>query len=152
MRFRSPTRDDAAGYVRAYSARDEASLQALFERELAGGRARLVPLEGVLAAYPDTSLWFCADAPGGGLAGGLRSELRPAGFITGSITQVAVAQQSRGSGIGRALVAAAFRELVDRGADTIRVAVRSDAPDALAFFEALGFSGQVVIDEMRLSL
>ena len=123
-----------------------------FERELAGGRGRLVPLEGVLAARPDTSLWFCAEAPDGSLAGGLRSELRPAGFITGQITQVVVEPAHRGAGTGRALVAAASRELADRGADTIRVAVRSDAPDALAFFEALGFRGEPVIGEMRLAL
>lgn len=141
------------GAVRGYDEqRDEAALQALFERELAGGRARLVPLDGVLAALPDTSLWFCADGDDGSLAGGLRSELRPAGFITGSITQVAVEPALRRRGVGRALVAAAARELVDRGADTIRVAVRSDTPDAIAFFEGLGFRGEVVIDEMRLSL
>jgi ribosomal protein S18 acetylase RimI-like enzyme len=142
-----------AAPVRVYDpARDEAALQALFERELAGGRARLVELDGVLAAHPDTSLWFCADAGDGSLIGGLRSELRPAGFITGSITQLAVAPAHRHAGIGRALVAAASRELAARGCDSIRVAVRSDTPDVRALFEAMGFRGEDVIDEMRLAL
>jgi ribosomal protein S18 acetylase RimI-like enzyme len=143
----------AGGPVRTYAAeRDEAALQALFERELAGGRARLLPLEGVLAAHPDTSLWFCADADDGSLAAGLRSELRPAGFITGAITQLAVEPAQRRRGIARALAAVASKELVARGADTIRLAVRSDTPEVLAVFEALGFRGDVVIDEMRLPL
>jgi ribosomal protein S18 acetylase RimI-like enzyme len=143
----------AGAAVREYDGeRDEAALQALFERALVGGRARLLPLDGVLAGHPDTSLWFCADAPDGSLAGGLRCELRPAGFITGAVTQVAVEPGLRRRGIGRSLFAAASRELADRGADTIRVAVRSDTPDVLAFFESLGFRGAVVIDEMRLPL
>ena len=141
------------GAVRPYDPhRDEAALQGLFERELADGRGRLVPLEAVLAANPDTSLWFCADAPDGGLAAGLRSELRPAGFITGYITQVVVAPEHRRQGLGGRLVGVAARELRDRGADTVRLNVRSDFPDVAAFFDRLGFSGRPVVDELRLRL
>jgi ribosomal protein S18 acetylase RimI-like enzyme len=138
--------------VRPYDpARDGAAEQALMQAAL-GGVARLPPPEALEAANPDRTLWFVADAPDGSLAGALRCELRPAGFITGYITQVAVAEERRGGGIGSALVGAAARELVARGAVTIRLHVRSSNPDALRLSERLGFSGDWEVDELRLEL
>jgi mycothiol synthase len=139
--------------VRPYDpARDDAAEQALMETALAGGIARLPPPEALEAANPDRTLWFVADAPEGALAGAIRSELRPSGFITGYITQVAIAPEHRGRGIGSALIGAAARELVARGAVTIRLHVRSSNPDALRLYERLGFSGGWEVDEVRLEL
>jgi ribosomal protein S18 acetylase RimI-like enzyme len=42
--------------------------------------------------------------------------------------------------------------MVDRGAMTIRLHVRSSNPDALRFYERLGFSGGWEVDELRLTL
>jgi mycothiol synthase len=142
-----------AGPVRPYDAeRDQEALQALFERELSGGRARLLPLEAVLAACPDTSLWFCVDGPDGEIAAGVRSELRPSGFIKGHIAQVAVTAPARKQGLGGRLVGAAAREMRERGAHSISVNVRSDVPEAAAFFDRLGFRGAGIVDELRLVL
>ena len=140
--------------VRPYDdARDEAAVQALMEAALGAGAGRLEPLDVLLARNPDTSLWRVADAPdGAGVAGALRCELRAAGLIVGYVSQVAVAEAHRRQGIGRALVAAAARELVDRGAAGIRAHVRSNNPRALAFFERLGFTPEWVADELGLAL
>jgi mycothiol synthase len=141
------------GAVRPYDeARDEAAVQDLMERALAGGAARLERLDVVLARNPDTTLWFVADAPDGSLAGALRAELRPTGFIVGYITQIATEPAHRGRGIGSALLGAAARELVARGAVMIRMHVRSSNSGALRLYERLGFTGEWQVDELRLDL
>ena len=141
------------GDVRPYDpARDAEAAQALVERAFADGAGRLEPLEVLLARLPDTTLWFVADAPDGGVAGAVRCELRPAGFITGYITQVAVAAEHRGRGLGGALVGAAARACVARGAVSVRLHVRSSNPGALRLYERLGFDGSWVVDELRLDL
>jgi ribosomal protein S18 acetylase RimI-like enzyme len=142
-----------AGQVRPYDPeRDEAAVQALFERELGGGVSRVEALDVLLARNPDTSLWFVADAEDGSLAGAIRSELRPAGFITGYLTGVATDPAHRRGGHAGALVGAAARELVARGAVLVRTHVRSTNPGARAFFERLGFGLDWDADEFRLML
>jgi ribosomal protein S18 acetylase RimI-like enzyme len=142
-----------SGGVRPYDpARDEAAVQDLLERAFAGGAGRLEPLDVLLARAPDTTLWFVADAPDGSLAGAIRAELRPAGFITGYLSQIATEAAYRSRGIGSALIGAAARELVARGAVTIRLHVRSSNPDALRIYRQLGFDGDWVVDELRLPL
>jgi ribosomal protein S18 acetylase RimI-like enzyme len=140
--------------VRPYDdARDEAAVQGLMEAVLGGGAGRLEPLDVLLARHPDTSLWRVVDAPDGdGLVGALRCELRAAGLIAGYVSQVAVADGHRSGGLGGALLGAAARELVDRGAAGIRAHVRSTNPRALAFFERLGFAATWIADELRLPL
>lgn len=139
--------------VRPYdAARDEAAVQALMERALGGGAGRVEPLEQVLARVPDPSLWFAVDAPDGSLAGAIRSELRATGFISGFVTQIAVAPAHRGQGIAGRLLGAAGRALIAAGAIEVRLIVRSSHPQALVLFERLGFSGGWEIDELRLEL
>jgi ribosomal protein S18 acetylase RimI-like enzyme len=139
--------------VRPYDPdRDEAAVQALMERAFSGGAGRLESLEVVLGRFPDTSLWFVADAPDGSLAGAVRAELRPAGFITGYITQVATEAGERGRGIGSALVGAAARQLVAYGAVAVRLHVRSTNEGALRLYQRLGFTGDWIVDEYRLAL
>ena len=141
------------GDVRPYDpGRDERAVQALMEEAFAHGAGRLEPLEVVLERNPDTTLWFVADAPDGGLAGAVRAELRPAGLITGYVSQMATAPQHRGNGIGSALLGAAAREMVARGAALVRLHVRSSNPAALRLYQRLGFTGEWQADELRLPL
>lgn len=141
-----------AGAVRRYDpGRDEAASQALIERSLAHGAGRIQALDTLKRQQADDSLWFVADAPDGSLAGVIRSELRPTGFITGYLREVAVAPEHRGHGIGGALIGAAARELVGRGAVLIRLHVRSGNTGALRLYERLGFSGEWGMDELRLT-
>jgi mycothiol synthase len=141
------------GNVRPYEpGRDTDAVQRVVERAFEDGAGRVEPLEVVLARHPDTTLWFVADAADGSLAGALRAELRPAGFITGYITQIATEPAHRGRGIGSALIGVAARAMVARGAVTIRLHVRSSNPDALRLYERLGFSGRWEADELRLAL
>ena len=141
------------GPVRPYDpARDEAAGQALIETAFAGGAGRIDPLEVVLARTPDTTLWFVADAPDGGLAGIIRGELRAAGLLTGYVTQVAVAEAHRGRGLAGDLLGAGARALVDAGAMSVRLHVRSSNPGALRLYSRLGFDGGWVVDELALAL
>ena len=140
------------GGVRPYDReRDEAAVQALIERAFAGGAGRVDPLDALINRAADTSLWFVAE-DGGEVVGALRSELRPTGFITGYIREVAVAETHRRRGLGSALIGAGARELVARGAVLIRMHVRSSNPDALRLYERLGFRGDWQVDELRLTL
>jgi ribosomal protein S18 acetylase RimI-like enzyme len=140
------------GDVRPFDdGRDRDGVQALVEAAL-GGIHRVESQQVLDAHNVDTSLWFVADAPDGGLAGAVRAELRAAGFITGYITQIAVVPEHRGRGIGAALVGATAREMVARGAADLRTHIRSTNPDALRLFEDLGFTGDWQLDELRLAL
>jgi ribosomal protein S18 acetylase RimI-like enzyme len=140
--------------VRPYDpVRDETAVQELMERCLAAEDAgRVLPLESVLAKNPDTSLWFAADAPDGSLAGAVRCELRPTGFIEGYVRELAVEPAHRGRGIGSALLGAAARELIACGAVGVRLHVRSSNPQALHLYQRLGFAGDWAVDEYRLRL
>jgi len=142
------------GAVRPYDERrDEAAVQALIERAFDGGEAgRIDSLETLKSRHADTSLWFVAEAPDGSLAGAVRSELRPTGFIEGYIRHLATAQEHRGQGIAGTLIGAASRELVARGSIAIRLHVRSSNPKALELYERLGFRGGWLVDEFRLPL
>ena len=141
------------GEARAYDAsRDQDAVQDLMERAFAGGAGRIEPLESLLARNPDTSLWFVVDAPDGSVAGAVRCELRPTGFIEGFIRHVAVDEPHRGQGIAGVLIGAAARELVARGAVAVRLHVRSSNPRALLVYERLGFRGGWIVDELRLTL
>jgi mycothiol synthase len=144
-----PARDD----VRPYDPqRDEAAVQDLMERSLGTGAGRVLSLESLMARNPDTTLWFVADAPDGSLAGAVRSELRPTGFIEGYIRELATEPDQRGRGVGSALLGAAARELIARGAVGVRLHVRSSNPTALELYQRLGFAGDWAVDEYRLEL
>lgn len=139
--------------VRPYDPdRDEAAVQDLMERCLGGDAGRVLPAESLLVRNADTSLWFVAEAPDGSLAGAVRSELRPTGFIQGYIRELATEPEHRGRGIGRALIGAAARELVSRGAVAVRLHVRSSNPDALRLYQRLGFAGDWAVDEYRIEM
>jgi ribosomal protein S18 acetylase RimI-like enzyme len=148
--------DDAVGAlpvgaIRPYDPdRDEEVVQALIERAFAGGAGRVQSLEMLRQQAADTSLWFVAEEEGA-VVGAIRSELRPTGFITGYLREVAVEKSHRCRGIGSALIGAAARELVSRGAMLIRLHVRSSNPNALRLYEHLGFEGDWQMDELRLT-
>ncbi|MEA2171063.1 MAG: hypothetical protein QOF76_4363 [Solirubrobacteraceae bacterium] len=143
----------AAGDVRAYDpARDAQPMQELLERTVTVAGRRVIPLEIVLQSAPDLHLWRVFDAPGGGLHGAVRAELRPAGFISGAITLIGVDKDARGRGIGQALVGSVSRVLLARGATEIRITLRADQTDAVNLFENLGFAGENYIVEFRLDL
>jgi ribosomal protein S18 acetylase RimI-like enzyme len=142
-----------SGGTRPYEpGRDDTAVQSLIERAFAGGAGRVESLETLLERNVDTTLWFVADAPDGSLAGAIRCELRPTGFITGYVRQIAVEPAHRGQGLAGRLIGAAARELVTRGAVAIRLHVRSSNPDALRVYERLGFTGGWEVDEYRLGL
>jgi ribosomal protein S18 acetylase RimI-like enzyme len=142
-----------SGGTRPYDeARDEAAAQSLIERAFADGAGRVDSIETLRSRNPDTTLWFVADAPDGSLAGAIRSELRPTGFIEGYIRQIAVEPEHRGQGLAGRLIGAAARELVTRGSVAIRLHVRSSNPDALRVYERLGFTGGWHVDGYRLDL
>lgn len=144
----------AAAAVRSYDdKRDRDAVQGLMERCLGAADAgRVMSLESTLAKNPDTSLWFVADAPDGSLAGAVRSELRPTGFIEGYIRELATEPAHRGRGLGSALLGAAARELVARGSVAVRLHVRSSNPGALQLYQRLGFAGDWAMDEYRLAM
>jgi len=58
----------------------------------------------------------------------------------GWVYYLAVAPDHRGSGVGRAIMAAAESWLRAAGAPKVEVMVRSDNADAAGFYEALGYS------------
>lgn len=142
-----------SGGTRPYDeARDEAAVEALMARVSGDGDMRHVPLDVLRARNPDTSLWVVADAPDGSLAGAVRSELRPAGFITGYVMALAVEPGHRGQGLGSRLLGATARAMVEQGASVVRLHVRSSNPGALHLYERLGFAGDWQVDELRLAL
>jgi mycothiol synthase len=142
----------AQGDVRPYDPeRDETAVQELIERAFAGGAGRVQSLETLRKQAADVSLWYVAE-DAGAIVGAIRSELRPTGFITGYIREVAVDEAHRRQGIGAALIAAGARALVDRGAVLIRLHVRSSNPAALRLYQRLGFEGDWQMDELRLAL
>jgi ribosomal protein S18 acetylase RimI-like enzyme len=63
----------------------------------------------------------------------------------GWIYYLAVAPGRRGSGLGRALMAAAEDWLRERGAPKLQLMVREDNEVALGFYEALGLERQPVV-------
>ena len=63
----------------------------------------------------------------------------------GWVYYLAVAPERRGSGLGRALMAAAEQWLGGRGAPKIQLMVRADNEAALGFYAALGLERQDVV-------
>ena len=56
------------------------------------------------------------------------------------VVSLAVTQDRRSAGVGRALLAAAERIARDHGFDTVKIAVMSGNARALAFYETNGYS------------
>lgn len=63
----------------------------------------------------------------------------------GWVYYLAVAPESRGAGLGRALMQAAETWLRDRGAPKLQLMVREDNAEAQGFYRALGFEPQKVV-------
>ena len=63
----------------------------------------------------------------------------------GWVYYLAVDPASRGSGLGRQLMAACELWLADRGLPKIQFMVRRDNADVLAFYERLGYQAQEVV-------
>ncbi len=98
---------------------------------------------GALLRDADRAL-FVAEASGGNLVGFcLARVLRRAAFfaepLRGEIEHVFVREEARRGGAGRALVAAAFAGLRERGARRVELQVAHANAEAQAFWRALGF-------------
>lgn len=63
----------------------------------------------------------------------------------GWVYYLAVAPERRGTGLGRALMAAAEAWLLGKGAPKLQLMVRDDNEAALGFYEALGLERQKVV-------
>jgi ribosomal protein S18 acetylase RimI-like enzyme len=71
----------------------------------------------------------------------------------GWLYYVAVADDQRGTGLGRALVEAAEHWLAAQGARVIRLMVRAENDAVTGFYEALGYEdGQMIVMGKRLSI
>jgi ribosomal protein S18 acetylase RimI-like enzyme len=71
----------------------------------------------------------------------------------GWLYYVAVANDQRGTGLGRALVEAAEHWLEEQGARVIRLMVRAENEAVTAFYEALGYEdGRMIVMGKRLSI
>ena len=142
----------AADTVRAYADADAEAAHAVMLEAFGSTPGRLETLQSLHDRAADTSAWFVADAPDGGLAGAIRAELRASGFIVGYLSAIGIAPEHRGRGLGAALIGAASRVLVDQGASQVRLFVRSSNPRALRLYQRLGFRGDWDVDELRLTL
>ncbi|WP_018478493.1 GNAT family N-acetyltransferase [Pontibacter roseus] len=66
-----------------------------------------------------------------------------AGFLLankGYIAETVIKEEHRGSGIGKELFEAASKWLLDKGADHIELQVAVNNPQAIGFWESLGFT------------
>jgi ribosomal protein S18 acetylase RimI-like enzyme len=62
---------------------------------------------------------------------------------TGTLSQLATADELRGLGIGAHLIAAAEERMRERGVHTVELAVEDDNPRARALYERLGYREEV---------
>jgi GNAT superfamily N-acetyltransferase len=115
-----------------------------------GSEARWVKHARGLIDDPDARLWVYDEA-GRGL-GFCTAEIRRAGDGPGcaAIEDLFVREESRRSGAGRALVAATFAWLRERGIVRVEVRVASANVEGQAFWRALGFGDFVDVLQRRL--
>ena len=64
----------------------------------------------------------------------------------GWVNYLAVAPELQGRGLGRRLMAHAEKELEGRGCPKINIQVRATNDDVIAFYEALGYTTETVVN------
>jgi ribosomal protein S18 acetylase RimI-like enzyme len=91
----------------------------------------------------DESLWFLAEKDGEIIGACLCTPYSDMGWIR----QLAVNNDYRNQGIGRALLQTAFRELKSRGFPKAGLSVESENPNAYHFYQTAGMVKAVHLDE-----
>jgi len=103
-------------------------------RHLYEGLAFAERMSGILAAG-DRSVKITTACAGGAIVGYGLSVVRG---TAGELVSMHVAQAMRGRGVGRELATRHLRWLRDAGCKEISLAVSSNNPQAIAFYESLG--------------
>ena len=109
---------------------DEVAVKALLEETSPGASA--VPGDAAVRAW-----WGVQDADGRLLACAADTS---AATGVGHLSSVAVAQQSRGRGLGKALTAAVTRSLLADGCDVVTLGLYADNAAGRGLYDALGFA------------
>jgi len=104
----------------------------------------------------DAELLLVGEAPASGAADGTTTTGRVVATVMagydghrGWINYLAVDPDHRGEGHGRAMMEAAETRLLALGCPKVNLQVRTDNPDAVAFYEALGYSVDAVVSMGR---
>jgi ribosomal protein S18 acetylase RimI-like enzyme len=104
----------------------------------------------------DAGLLLVGEAPASGAADGTTTTGRVVATVMagydghrGWINYLAVDPDHRGEGHGRAMMEAAETRLLALGCPKVNLQVRTDNPDAVAFYEALGYSVDAVVSMGR---
>jgi ribosomal protein S18 acetylase RimI-like enzyme len=131
--------------VRTYQPRDGEAVHALLDEAYRGWDAAYTPVAHAhwLTAMPgdsdfDANLWFLAERDGA-LAGCALH------WASGWLKDLAVREDERGRGLGRALVLAGIDEYVRRGVKRVGLKVDAENPTgALALYESIGFAAETL--------
>jgi ribosomal protein S18 acetylase RimI-like enzyme len=108
-----------------------------------GGPAHLATVARALARVESDEVeYLVVRAPSGYpiAKGGIDYAVRPG---TGTLSQLATAEELRGLGIGAHLVAVAEERMRERGLRAAELAVEDDNPRARALYERLGYREEV---------
>ena len=99
--------------------------------------------EAFKAIKSDPNQFLAVVEKGGALVGCMQLSFIPglsrAGLWRGQIESVRIASSQRGSGLGRAFLEWAIQECRDRGCGLVQLSTDKTRPDALRFYESLGF-------------
>lgn|SRR5690606_7209236 len=149
LRFRRAARPDVPAIVALLS-----------DDVLGAGRER--PEEDGLSAYlaafddisADPNQFLCVAMQGEQVVATLQLTFIPgmshAGAKRGQIESVRVSSAHRGQGIGESLITWAIDECRSRGCSIVQLTTDRQRPDALRFYERLGFVGSHVGLKLRL--
>ena len=118
--------------VRAAVPTDHGAVAALHDRLFPGTHTRGADLLAAEGTHVDV-----VEGPDGVPVGYVAVEVQPDG--SGYVDYLGVAEQARGRGLGRLLVAGALRGLAARGVPFAHLTVRVDNPAARALYASLGF-------------
>lgn len=143
---------DAGASVRRATLEDLPAIVALLrDDDLGATRERAADLAGALAPYRDAFAEIAADPQhevlvldvGGEVAGVLQLSflrcLTHEGGLRAQIEGVRVDRARRGGGLGRMLIGDAVRRARARGCRLVQLTTDRRRPEALAFYERLGF-------------
>lgn len=100
--------------------------------------------QAFIAINSDPNQFLAVAEQGGVLVGCLQLSFIPGlsrvGLWRGQIESVRIASSRRGSGLGRTLIEWAIQECRNRGCGLVQLTTDKARPDALRFYESLGFS------------
>jgi ribosomal-protein-alanine N-acetyltransferase len=97
--------------------------------------------DAMLSDLRNPQCWYIVAERGGfpGVIDGYAGLFAPQGSHEGDIQTIAVTAETRGGGLGRALMNALIGEARKRGAEQVFLEVRADNPGAQHLYESLGF-------------